>query len=586
MPTPPSVLAHLDERIRIITRPDGSLLGLNCGPDSSGNGWQVDGRQSFDGGITWTPASPLVALDAKAGGWGGCQPVATTDGEIHVLLMCDAHTGVFALPDTPRQPKPLMERHLDVWHTRTDGGGSRWREPVRIWEGYTGSINSAIQMRNGRLVLPFAQLTTRTWRERGDGLDAFWFAGANETIVLTSDDGEHWQEREVRLKVQTPSIGVYGAVEPVIIERSDGVLWMLIRTQLGRFYESFSSDGASWTTPRPSPLLSSDSPAGLVRLSDGRLVLLWNKCLRFPYAHGGRHVLHAAISDDDGRTWTGHREVARDPKNYDPPPSHGDHGTAYPFPVVLPDDRILITTGQGEGRIVLVALDPAWLSEQTQTSTFSLPAPTQKPQTAEIRSVPIDGRRLPVEWSAFGCAGVDIVPIAPDGPPETHDAEERDAALQIRRTQEHWPACAVWNHPLGRRGGYRIRLRLASDSEGCQLLLTDHFSVPFDPEDEFQAIFVLNVVPATGALFPVEGNESISQPSAGAQLAVETGQWHDIDVRWDCATHQLSATLGGQSVTSPQRHIRDGICYLRLKPVSDAMDGGFAVARVNLAVES
>lgn len=48
-------------------------------------------------------------------------------------------------------------------------------------------------MQNGRLVLPFAQLTDRTWRARGEGLDAFWFAGTSETIVLTSDDGEAWR---------------------------------------------------------------------------------------------------------------------------------------------------------------------------------------------------------------------------------------------------------------------------------------------------------------------------------------------------------------------------------------------------------
>ncbi len=360
MPALPQILARLD----------GSLLGLNCSPDAAGTSWEVSSRASRDGGVSWTPAETVLQLDPALGGWGGCQPVASDDCEIHVLLMCDAGTGVFGLPGQPREPKPLLERHLDVSHSRTDERGSRWREPVRIWQGYTGSINSAIQMQNGRLVLPFAQLTDRTWRARGEGLDAFWFAGTSETIVLTSDDGEAWRIHDAELKVQTPSIGTYGAVEPVVIERRPNDLWMLIRTQLGRFYESFSADGTQWTAPRPSALLSSDSPAGLVRLSDDRLVLLWNKCLRFPYAHGGRHVLHAAVSADHGHSWIGHREVARDPRNYEPPPPGGDHGTAYPFPVALPDDRVLITTGQGEGRILLIALDPDWLCETQRRSSF------------------------------------------------------------------------------------------------------------------------------------------------------------------------------------------------------------------------
>ncbi|MEC8932901.1 MAG: sialidase family protein, partial [Candidatus Latescibacterota bacterium] len=193
MPTPPQILARLDERVRIVIRPDGSLLGLNCSPDAAGTSWEVSSRASRDGGVSWTPAETVLQLDPALGGWGGCQPVASDDCEIHVLLMCDAGTGVFGLPGQPREPKPLLERHLDVSHARTNERGSRWREPVRIWQGHTGSINSAIQMQNGRLVLPFAQLTNRTWRARGGGLDAFWFAGTSETIVLTSDDGEAWR---------------------------------------------------------------------------------------------------------------------------------------------------------------------------------------------------------------------------------------------------------------------------------------------------------------------------------------------------------------------------------------------------------
>lgn len=578
MPTAPRLLAHLDERIRIVVRPDKSLLGLNVTPDAADTGWQLGGRTSHDGGANWTPTTPLLKLDPDAGGWGGCQPVAAADGEIHVLLMCDAGTGVFGLPGHPRHPKPLLERHLDIWHTRTDGGGARWRDPVRIWEGYTGSINSAIQMGNGRIVLPFARLTPRTWRDRGDGLDAFWFAGVSTTMALYCDDGEQWHDPDVELKVQTPSIGTYGAVEPVVVERGDGVLWMLIRTQLGRFYESTSLDGARWSATRPSNLLSSDSPAGLVRLSDGRLVLLWNKCLRFPYAHGGRHVLHAAVSEDDGATWMGHREVARDPKRYEPPPPGGDHGTAYPFPVVLPDDRVLITTGQGEGRILLVALDPEWLYERSQSATFTMPASPMPESPAETAAAPIDGRRLPDEWSSFGCAGVEIVAAPDDG--------DR-AALRLRRTHEEWPSCAVWNHPLGRRGQLQLRLRLAADSAGCLLLLADHFSVPFDPEDALQATFALRILPATQALFPAELAAATEAPVPGERaLVVETGKWHDIDLQWDCDTGRATAAVGQQRMELPQQHARDGICYLRIKPAGMSSDGGVMVSKVTTTVET
>jgi len=163
-----------------------------------------------------------------------------------------------------------------------------WRDPQRIWQGYTGALNSVIQLRSGRILLPFSYRTPRTWRNRGKGLDTFTFRGPFDcTLVYSDDNGDSWHLSSSSLKVTTPDIvSAYGAVEPVVLELDDGRVWMLIRTQLGRFYESYSGDGATWSEPRPTRILSSDSPAGLVRLTGGRIVLFWNKCLRFPYAYG------------------------------------------------------------------------------------------------------------------------------------------------------------------------------------------------------------------------------------------------------------------------------------------------------------
>ncbi len=144
----------------------------------------------------------------------------------------------------------------------------------------------------------------------------------------------------------------------MVLELEDRRVWMLMRTQMGRIYESFSDDGASWSKPRPSRFISSDSPAGILRLDDGRIVLFWNNCLRFPYAYGGRHVIHAAISDDDGDTWRGYREVGRDPLRNEPPPTKGDFGTAYPFPATTADNAVIVRTGQGEGRVRVIRMDP------------------------------------------------------------------------------------------------------------------------------------------------------------------------------------------------------------------------------------
>src|SRR5260370_24478010 len=106
---------------------------------------------------------------------------------------------------------------------------------------------------------------------------------------------------------------------------------MLMRTQRGRFYESFSPDGAKWSPAKPTTLISSDSPAALLRLKDGKILLFSNACLRYPYAYGARNVLHIAVSEDEGRTSPGFREVARDHRRNQPPSIHADTGVACSF---------------------------------------------------------------------------------------------------------------------------------------------------------------------------------------------------------------------------------------------------------------
>ena len=331
-------------------------------------------------------------------------------------------------------------------------------------------------------------------------------------------------------------------MEPVILELKDGRVWMLIRTQLGRFYESFSKDGVVWSEPQPTPLLSSDSPAGLVRLRDGRIVLLWNNCLRFPYAYGGRHVLHAAVSEDEGLTWRGIREVARDPLRHEPPPPSGDHGTAYPFPMLAKEGKVIFTTGQGPGRNFCVLLDPAWLYETHTHDDFS----------AGLE-----------EWSIFGTKGVELTPH-----PETEGAK----VLSIRKTDVDWPATAVWNFPSGVKGSLRLKLLLEPGFKGALVGITDHFSVPFDQEDKFYNLFNLHISPD-------------GQIMKGVKLGY--GRWYTIEFNWDCAQYKCNVSWDERKkVVLPQMRDSSGACYLRLCSIGEPTDNaGFLVEYVKVALE-
>ena len=316
---PPVGVTTFKERTHIALLSDGRLMGsyVNRTPMA----YEATARYSTDGGRTWTEPRSLLHLYEEYGVWTGGEMLVTQDGNLHVFLINDAKT--ISGGRRVRQ---------DIWHVRSSDG-NYWR-PKRIWEGRSASLHSVIQLQSGRILLPFSYRTQRNWANRGPGTDAFTFLGRFSSGVLYSDDGgSTWQQSSAELKAPAPDWhGLLGAIEPVVLELSDGRVWMLLRTQMGRLYESFSDDGINWSSAQATRLLSSDSPVGMVRLDKRRIMLFWNSCLRFPSGYGGQHVLHAAISEDEEGTWRGIREVLRDPLGAQPDSVTGAHGARGPFP--------------------------------------------------------------------------------------------------------------------------------------------------------------------------------------------------------------------------------------------------------------
>jgi BNR repeat-like domain len=525
---PPTIVAQFERSPKIVLLPDGTLMGLRL--ETAGAIQELKAGYSRDDGRSWTEFQILLDLPQGEGSWSGPEALVDRHGELQLFLI-NARILV-KNPGEADRPHigPLHGRRLDLWHVRSTLGRKHWEGPKLVWKGYTGSLNSFVQLRSGRLLLPFSFVTDRTWRHRGGGFDDFTFMGQFDSTVLYSDDsGATWRLSPSHLEVPVPDIvSAYGGVEPVVLQLRDGRVWMLIRTQMGRLYESFSDDGVRWSEAQPTSIISSDSPAGLVRLRDGRILLCWNECLRYPYAHGGRQVLHAAISADEGRTWCGYREVVRDPLRNEPPPSDGDFGTAYPFPTLTADGKVLIHTGQGKGRNVLILLDPQWLYETHQRADF------------------VQGLE---DWSVFGTRGVELVP-------DTDKPATR--VLSLRKTEVDWPAGAVWNFPSGLKGRLELNLMLKSGFQGLLLGLTDHFSPPFDQEDQYFNLFNL---PIKAAFTLPNGTR------------IEPGRWHSVDLIWDCANLECRVILDGQEVASlPLRRETTGVSYVRLRSTAKQTD--------------
>ena len=111
---------------------------------------------------------------------------------------------------------------------------------------------------------------------------------------------------------------------------------MLARCTRGVFLAGESTDGGqTWSVLRATDIRTLTAPPYLKRLSDGRILLLYNPPSepeladpRYRATMPGylrRHTLAAATSRDEGRTWSAPRVLAHD----------GRHGFCYPWAVEL-----------------------------------------------------------------------------------------------------------------------------------------------------------------------------------------------------------------------------------------------------------
>jgi hypothetical protein len=465
--------------------------------------------RSTDNGRNWSEPEAIVHLTVEP--WGGPIPLLDHDGELHFVISKARGNG----------RKPAVDRFIDLWHLRSTGGRTKWSEPQRIFEGYCGSLQGVFQLKNGRIIAPFADWlpNVRTAPPTGPSVT---------TCVYSDDGGKTWHRSLAKLTSPChdgANLANYGACEPTLIELKDGRVWMLIRTQDGFLYESFSPDGADWSPAKRSRFHSSNSPAFPVRLPDGRIVVFWNNCEHCPRlgnegVYSGRDALHAAISSDEGKTWRGFREVYRDPTRNSSPPKDGDRGTAYPHATVTKDGKILLTSGQGAERRRRFLVDPDWLLETSQSENF---ANTDA-------------------WHLFKSVGPakrfwrDRV----QGPKLIPGKN----VLEIRDNDG-----AVWNFPAARRGELTLRI-----SGSGQISLTDRMFEPCDDTGEKLAAFT---------------------------MPISTESWQTLRLTWNEKQCAVSLDDKPASNLTARAPAGDGLSYLRLRS-----SAGLLVESVNFtAVE-
>ncbi len=171
-----------------------------------------------------------------------------------------------------------------------------WSEPRRIWHGCV--LNKPVVLSTGEWMLP-AYLLQQP-RGMGPFKDVFPeldpFRGVN--LFVSSDYGVTWERRAC---VPFPNPDWH---EPMIVERTDGSLWMLGRTGKG-IVETISKDaGHTWSEPTyPTTIQHPAARFHFRRLASGRILLV--KHGDRIDAHAGRVMLSAWLSEDEGKTWKG-----------------------------------------------------------------------------------------------------------------------------------------------------------------------------------------------------------------------------------------------------------------------------------------
>jgi sialidase-1 len=216
----------------------------------------------------------------------------------------------------------------------TDDGGT-WETPVKLSDPWCGCIHSLIQMRSGRIVLVGQEIVSE-WR--------------HATVMWASDDlGKTWQ----RGTVLDYGIGAHdhaGSIEGSVVERKDGSLHLLLRTESGFLWEANSTDGLKWEGPKQTNIKSVTCCPQMARLADGRIALLWNAPPRHdPSSRSSRAELSLAFSEDETKTWSKPVIVAA---NYAPAGR-----VSYPYLYERKPGELWITTMQGGLRMKINTAD-------------------------------------------------------------------------------------------------------------------------------------------------------------------------------------------------------------------------------------
>lgn len=178
----------------------------------------------------------------------------------------------------------IQDGRYGIWAVTSDDPDAdepRWSAPRRLGDGIM--LNKPTVLANGDWLL----------------VSSVWKADNSIKVYASADQGKTFALRGAA-NIADPRMR--GPDEPMIVERRDGSLWMMVRCR--GIAETVSRDGGRTWSPveRVAGISHPTSRFFLRRLHSGVLLLVKHGPIN---ERTGREQLMAFVSDDDGKSWQG-----------------------------------------------------------------------------------------------------------------------------------------------------------------------------------------------------------------------------------------------------------------------------------------
>jgi len=557
-----------DAYIGLAMLADGEIRHYNYGEQRDQNTWYIYSR---DGGLTWR---------RKPAPRGLTQQVALARADTR-----DPVTGEYLRLTGSRHV--LGHKATGTAVVRSVGGhGGKWTAR-KVLPQRLGMLKPPIFIRGGKRIIVPTQISDN-WHishivaAYSDDHGRTWKLSGKATIPEPRD----WKNR---------ARWNHGPAEPTVVELADGRLWVIMRTGRDNFWEAFSTDGGqSWSQPKPSRFFACKTMPTIGRLSDGRLLFSWCNTTPLPplprsevtrilmgnvrnYGINtdmftNRDACHLAISEDDGRSWVGFRELFLDERrNADDYAVTGgiDRGMHQSQFVELGEGKILISFGQHWLHRSMALFDVAWLYQKSRSNCF---ANGMQDWSTQTYFVGVRGHR-----ALNRKAGATLT---------AHPDRLRRRVMRLARPIDpeviNEYQGATWNFPAGKVGSFTTRVMPLPGCQGFCVSLLDRWFNPTDLVAPTQAMYALRIDRAG----QVRGTR-------GAGGLIKSGTWSELRFEWDgvalASRHKCRLFINDKPVGALRlnRASRNGISYVHFISTAAKPDQqGFLVESVAAEVSS